>query len=63
MQILESPSFSQVRSVKMAVFTPEEIVEIADRLMKDIADSTKDIASEKAADVTMAANYAIDVPN
>ncbi len=42
----------------MAVYTPEEIVEMADKLMKDIADSTKDIASEGTIDVTMAANYA-----
>ncbi len=45
----------------MTEYTPEEIVEMADRLMKDIADSTKDIASEAsggAVDVTMAANYA-----
>jgi len=42
----------------MVVYTPEEIVEMADRLMKDIADSTKDIASEEAIDVTMATNYA-----
>ncbi len=42
----------------MVLYTPEEIVEMADRLMKDIADSTKDIASEGAVDVTMAVNYA-----
>ncbi len=48
----------------MTEYTPEEIVEMADKLMKDIADSTKDIASEAseasegAVDVTMAANYA-----
>ncbi len=42
----------------MAVYTPEEIVEMADRLMKDIADTTKDIASEGTIDSTMAANYA-----
>lgn len=42
----------------MAVYTPEEIVEMADRLMKDIADSTKDIASEEAVDIMMTANYA-----
>lgn len=42
----------------MTVYTPEEIVEMADRLMKDIADSTEDIASEGTIDVTMAANYA-----
>jgi chemotaxis regulatin CheY-phosphate phosphatase CheZ len=45
----------------MTEYTPEEIVEMADKLMKDIADSTKDIASEEsegAVDVTMAANYA-----
>ncbi len=42
----------------MTEYTPEEIVEMADRLMKDIADSTKDIASEGTIDVTMAANYA-----
>jgi len=42
----------------MAVYTPEEIVEMADRLMKDIADSTKDIASEEAVDITLAVNYA-----
>lgn len=42
----------------MTEYTPEEIVEMADRLMKDIADSTKDIASEGTVDVTMAANYA-----
>jgi chemotaxis regulatin CheY-phosphate phosphatase CheZ len=45
----------------MTEYTPEEIVEMAEKLMKDIADSTKDIASEEsegAVDVTMAANYA-----
>ncbi len=42
----------------MTEYTPEEIVEMADRLMKDIADSTRDIASEGTVDVTMAANYA-----
>ncbi len=42
----------------MAVYTPEEIVEMADKLMKDIADSTKDIASEETVDITMTANYA-----
>ncbi len=42
----------------MTEYTPEEIVEMAERLMKDIADSTKDIASEGTVDVTMAANYA-----
>ncbi len=45
----------------MTEYTPEEIVEMAEKLMKDIADSTKDIASEAsegAVDVTMAANYA-----
>ncbi len=42
----------------MTVYTPEEIVEMADRLMKDIADSTKDIASEGTVDSIMAANYA-----
>jgi chemotaxis regulatin CheY-phosphate phosphatase CheZ len=42
----------------MVVYTPEEIVELADRLMKDIADSTKDIASEESVDITMAVNYA-----
>lgn len=31
---------------------------MADRLMKDIADSTKDIASEEAVDITMTANFA-----
>jgi hypothetical protein len=42
----------------MATYTPEEIVEMADKLMKDIADSTKDIASEEAVDMRMTANYA-----
>ncbi len=42
----------------MTEYTPEEIVEMAERLMKDIADTTKDIASEGTVDVTMAANYA-----
>lgn len=42
----------------MVVYTPEEIVEMADRLMKDISDSTKDISSEENVDVTMAVNYA-----
>ncbi len=42
----------------MVTYTPEEIVEMADRLMKDISDSTKDISSEGTADVTMAVNYA-----
>ena len=46
------------RSVKMAVYTPEEIVEMADRLMKDISESTKDIAeSKEAIDITMATNF------
>ncbi len=42
----------------MVIYNPEEIVEMADRLMKDISDSTKDISSEGTADVTMAVNYA-----
>ena len=42
----------------MVIYTPEEIVEMADRLMKDISDSTKDISSEATVDVTMAVNYA-----
>ncbi len=42
----------------MTEYTPEEIVEMADKLMKDIADTTKDIASEGTVDATMAANYA-----
>ena len=42
----------------MVMYTPEEIVEMADRLMKDISDSTKDISSEATVDVTMAVNYA-----
>jgi undecaprenyl pyrophosphate synthase len=41
----------------MTIYTPEEIVEMAEKLMKDIADSTKDIASEEPVDVTMAVNY------
>lgn len=36
----------------MVVYTPEEIAEMADMLMKDIADSKDSI------DVTMAANFA-----
>jgi len=42
----------------MVIYNPEEIVEMADRLMKDISDSTKDISSEENVDVTMAVNYA-----
>ena len=42
----------------MVIYNPEEIVEMADRLMKDISDSTKDISSEENIDVTMAVNYA-----
>ncbi len=42
----------------MVVYNPEEIVEMADRLMKDISDSTKDISSEGIVDITMAVNYA-----
>ncbi len=46
----------------MAEYTPEEIVEMADRLMKDIANSTKDIADaespDQVTDVTMAVNFA-----
>ncbi len=36
----------------MVVYTPEEIVEMAERLMNDIADTKDNI------DVTMAANFA-----
>jgi len=40
------------------VYTPEEIVEMADRLMKDIADSTRDIVeSREATDITMSTNF------
>ena len=40
------------------VYTPEEIVEMADRLMKDIADSTRDILeSREATDITMSTNF------
>ena len=42
----------------MVIYNPEEIVEMADRLMKDISDSAKDISSEENVDVTMAVNYA-----
>ena len=42
----------------MVIYTPEEIVEMADRLMKDISDSTKDVSSEATVDVIMAVNYA-----
>ncbi len=46
----------------MAEYTPEEIVEMADQLMKDIADSTKDIAASESSssvtDITMTANFA-----
>jgi hypothetical protein len=42
----------------MAVYTPEEIVEMADLLMKDIADSTADIAeSKEAIDITTVTNF------
>lgn len=36
----------------MVVYTPEEIVEMAERLMNDIADTKDNI------DITMAANFA-----
>ncbi|MCX9011716.1 MAG: hypothetical protein OIN66_11420 [Candidatus Methanoperedens sp.] len=40
------------------VYTPEEIVEMTDRLMKDIADSTRDIVeSREATDITMSTNF------
>lgn len=40
------------------VYTPEEIVEMADRLMKDIAGSTRDIVeSREATDITMTTNF------
>lgn len=40
------------------VYTPEEIVEMADRLIKDIADSTRDIVeSREATDITMSTNF------
>lgn len=40
------------------VYTPEEIVEMADRLKKDIAESTRDIVeSREATDITMSTNF------
>ncbi len=42
----------------MVVYTPEEIIEMADRLMRDISNSTKDIASEEPIDSTIALNFA-----
>ena len=39
------------------VNNPEEIVEMADKLMKDIADSTNDIASESMIDPKTTLNY------
>ena len=36
---------------------PEEITEMADKLMKDIAEYTKDIASEEVIDTTTTLNY------
>jgi len=45
----------------VAEYTPEEIVEMADRLMKDIANLTKDIADAESPgqviDITMAVNF------
>lgn len=42
----------------MAEYTPEELVEMADRLRKDIADTTKDIIeSKEVTDITMATNF------